>query len=81
MGKAQRVKESGIPEYGWRYLKVIRPDGTEDVKEVPIPLDPVTGKPFEYKQEGDHATLFAPAPPGEKPNAGNSVKYEITLVK
>jgi hypothetical protein len=57
------------------------PARLEDIREVPIPIDPVTGKPFEYRQEGDRATLFAPAPPGDRPNAGNAVKYEITLVK
>ncbi len=31
-----------------------------DVAIVPVPIDPVTGKPFEYRVEGDTAILTAP---------------------
>jgi hypothetical protein len=57
------------------------PARLEDIKEVPIPPDPVTGKPFEYTVKNGQATLFAPPPRGEQPNQGNSVKFEITLAK
>jgi hypothetical protein len=50
-----------------------------EVTEVPLPLDPLTGKPFEYRAEGDKATLTGPAPAGEKPTATNSVRYELTM--
>jgi hypothetical protein len=40
------------------------PAALDDVKEVPIPVDPVSGKPFGYKLEGGTATLDAPPPPG-----------------
>jgi hypothetical protein len=57
------------------------PDRLEDVKEVLIPQDPVTGKPFEYTVKGSQATLYAPPPAGEQAIQGNAVKYEITLAK
>jgi hypothetical protein len=57
------------------------PDRLEDIKEVPVPQDPVTGKPFEYTMKGNQATLYAPPPAGEQANQGNAVKYEITLAK
>ena len=33
------------------------------IREVPLPLDPVTGKGFEYQLDGDIAKLRAPRPP------------------
>jgi hypothetical protein len=57
------------------------PESLEDIDAVPIPPDPATGKPFEYRVEGDMFTLSA-APPGkEAPNASNALRYEITLKK
>jgi hypothetical protein len=49
------------------------------IQEVPIPRDPMTGKEFEYHVEEDRARLYGPPPEGEKPNAGNSLSYELTL--
>ena len=40
------------------------PDSLEAITDAPVPLDPVTGKPFLYQVNGDSATLSAPAPPG-----------------
>ncbi len=51
------------------------PKKLEDVTEVPIPIDPVTGKAFEYRREGDVATLRGPALLDE------SLNYEITMKK
>jgi hypothetical protein len=51
-----------------------------DVTEVPVPSDPMTGKSFEYKLNGDTATLTGAAPPGE-PGAYNTLVYELTLRK
>jgi hypothetical protein len=31
---------------------------------VPLPLDPMLGKPFQYSVDGDSGTLLAPPPPG-----------------
>ena len=44
------------------------PDKLSDVTAVPIPDDPGTGKPFEYRRDGDGATLISRIP-GEKPEA------------
>ncbi len=50
-----------------------------DVKEVPVPDDPITGKPFEYKVSGDRATLFGPSPIGDPRDAAYALTYELTL--
>ena len=39
------------------------PDRLEDIRAVPIPIDPITGKAFEYTLELDRAILYAPPPP------------------
>jgi hypothetical protein len=38
-----------------------------NVKELPVPPDPLTGKPFEYLVEGDKATLYLEKSDEEKP--------------
>jgi hypothetical protein len=50
-----------------------------DIQEVPVPDDPMTGKPFEYRLAGDKAILHAPAPNGEKPDKDSDLAYELTL--
>ena len=41
------------------------PAALDDVKEVPLPIDPMTGKMFEYhRQADDQATLEGKAPAG-----------------
>jgi hypothetical protein len=55
------------------------PEKLEQITEVPIPKDPVTGKPFEYSLKGEVAVLAAPAPVGEEPHQGNSLHYELTI--
>lgn len=57
------------------------PAALNDITEVPIPIDPVTGKFFEYSMEEGKTTLYAPPPAGEKPHSGNYLKYELTLAK
>jgi hypothetical protein len=52
-----------------------------DVKEVPIPTDPMTGKGFDYKVNGDTATISAGPPPGEPASGPNTLIYELTLRK
>jgi hypothetical protein len=49
------------------------------IKEVPVPDDPVTGKPFEYKVSGERATLFGPSPVGDPRDAAYALTYELTL--
>jgi hypothetical protein len=55
------------------------PPELADVKEVPVPDDPVTGQPFHYRVNGDRATLHGPPPDGEKPDRSNTLTYELTL--
>ena len=43
------------------------PAKLDDVKDVPVPTDPLTGKAFDYKvRDRNHATVSTPAPTGEK---------------
>lgn len=55
------------------------PGSLSDITEVPIPIDPVTGKAFDYRVSGDRATLSAPPPPGEQAHPSNTLTYELTL--
>jgi hypothetical protein len=55
------------------------PAKLSDITDVPVPLDPINGEPFEYRLEGDKAVLVVPPPPGEPPHEANSRRYEITL--
>lgn len=70
---------------GLRVLEAIRlyaathkgklPATLDDIKDVPVPVDPVTGKPFAYKAEGEKFTLTSPV------LSGSRVNYEITMKK
>jgi hypothetical protein len=55
------------------------PESLADVTEAPAPPDPVSGKPFEYRVNGNFATLAGPLPPGPKPPPGQLLSYEIGL--
>jgi hypothetical protein len=57
------------------------PAELKDITEVPVPEDPVTGKPFEYRLSDGTATLSAPAVPWAPEKWPNPIKYEITLKK
>jgi hypothetical protein len=57
------------------------PPSLAAIKEVPIPLDPVTGKSFEYQLVGEVAKLTAPPPAKEAPNAATMVVYELAIRK
>jgi hypothetical protein len=50
-----------------------------DITTVPIPDDPVTGKPFGYAATATGFTLTASPPGDDKPTQQNSVVYEVTL--
>jgi hypothetical protein len=52
-----------------------------DVTDVPVPVDPATGQPFEYIVEGNRFTVNVPLSPGERPSPGNAWKYVVTLAK
>ncbi|MBN9521784.1 hypothetical protein J0H58_25255 [bacterium] len=55
------------------------PQRLADVKAVPVPPDPYTGRPFEYAARPDGFTLTAPPPAGERAHRGNSVRFEVTF--
>jgi hypothetical protein len=55
------------------------PAALDKVQVVPVPLDPVTGKPFVYKMEGNKATIHGPAPAGSHDRLA-SLSYVLTLV-
>jgi len=54
------------------------PASLNDVTEVPIPVCPITGKPFEYLLKGDKALLTAPEVPTRVGNV-QPLAYELTL--
>jgi hypothetical protein len=55
------------------------PEKLADITEAPVPDDPGTGKPFEYRCDGDTAVL-ASRIPGE-PQRVTGIRYRITLRK
>jgi hypothetical protein len=52
-----------------------------DEVKLPLPVDPVTGKPFPYHLDGGTATLRGTPPAGQENNAAFNVRYEVTIVK
>jgi hypothetical protein len=56
------------------------PEKLSDI-EVPLPVDPFTGKPFAYKVEGGTAHVRGSPPRGEEKIPAYNVHYEITLRK
>jgi hypothetical protein len=55
------------------------PDKLSDVKIAPIPNDPATNMPFEYKRDGNTATLVGLIPDEKQEIAG--LRYRVTLKK
>jgi hypothetical protein len=56
------------------------PESLDDLRDVPLPLDPVTGRGFEYALGEGSARLYAPPPPGEVESERNVLHYRITIV-
>jgi len=56
------------------------PEKLSDVA-VPLPEDPVTGKPYLYSLEGSTAHLRNTAPKGAEMNPGSKYHYELTIQK
>jgi hypothetical protein len=54
------------------------PAALKGVTEAPVPADPVTGKPFEYKLAGGRATLATPRADG-KTLPVQALAFELTL--
>jgi hypothetical protein len=48
---------------------------------VPLPVDPFTGKPFNYQLDGTTAHIRGTPPPGEEKTPGFNFHYEVTIQK
>ncbi len=57
------------------------PPSLEAITEAPVPIDPATGKFFEYKVEGSTATLRAPAPSPYRNVPEFKIRYELKLAR
>ena len=57
------------------------PPNLEAITEVPIPLDPATGKSFGYELQGDSALLTAPSPPRAPDHPAWKINYQLKLAK
>jgi hypothetical protein len=55
------------------------PQSLEQITDLPLPIDPVTDKPFEYHLMGRIATLDAPPPFGR--SRGSGWLYELTFAQ
>ena len=55
------------------------PAALSDITEVPVPIDPMTGNSFEYKADGNKATLSAAAPSGSPFLLQNALAYDLIL--
>jgi hypothetical protein len=49
--------------------------------KLPLPIDPVTGKGFVYRVEGNTATVRGTSPRGMGKNAAHNVRFEVTVAK
>jgi hypothetical protein len=56
------------------------PSTLDDI-EVPLPIDPMTGKPFKYAKDGEVAHLRGTCPKGHEQNPAFNLHYEITIRK
>jgi hypothetical protein len=56
------------------------PDVLAEIKEVPVPTDPMTGKPFLYQRAGGTAILESP-PVAGRSQKHNGVRYEIEFAR
>jgi hypothetical protein len=52
------------------------PASLEEIKVVPVPENPVTGTPYQYRREGDAAIVELPATDGF---SGGACRFEISL--
>ncbi len=55
------------------------PSSLDEIKDVPQPLDPVNGKPFDYRVVGDRAFFSCPPFPGLPANNSNTPTYELRV--
>jgi hypothetical protein len=57
------------------------PPNLEAITEAPVPIDPATGKFFEYRVDGSTATLTAPGPPRYERIPEFKIRYELKLAR
>ena len=57
------------------------PGRLDEIAEAPVPFDPMTGKPFEYRVDGDTAALTAPFAPGAPRVPPFAIHYELRLTR
>ncbi len=55
------------------------PEKADDVTDVPLPDDPITGKPFEYRVQDNKAVIAAPSITPGKSDGPDAVTYEVYL--
>jgi hypothetical protein len=55
------------------------PANLTEITDTPAPADPTTGKPFNYRVEGDRVALESPPPKGR--DARDGLRVEVTFVK
>ncbi len=57
------------------------PPSLEAITEAPVPIDPATGKFFDFKVEGSTASLTAPGPPPFEQVPQFRIRYELKLAR
>lgn len=55
------------------------PAAWDDVRDLPVPQDPFTGRPFVYERRGDRARITVAAGPAGWPWSPKETVYEISL--
>jgi len=55
------------------------PASLDDIKDVPLPPDPVNGKPFDYRVAGDRAYLSCLPIPDQPANNATMPTYELSI--
>jgi hypothetical protein len=55
------------------------PATLNDITDVPVPSDPMTGESFKYRAAGNKASLSAPIPPGMPSFPQDALAYELIL--
>jgi hypothetical protein len=57
------------------------PASLEALTDTPVPFDVLTGKPFSYTMDGDHAVLTAPSPPGGPDHPSYRIHFVLKLAR
>jgi hypothetical protein len=55
------------------------PETLDEIQDLPIPLDPLTGQPFEWKVDGDSAVLKAPPLPADVIQSSHTLEYHLRV--